>query len=179
MTPGNQSPSSNFNPWRIAVLAFLLLIVGFGVFYVIQPSGQTPETSSLPIDPQSRPVEQIAPATGEAERDLTTRSGNAEQTNTAIGAPTEQTSPSAKPGVVDLPFAPEDENPLPLEAPPPAKPLDAPTSDQTQIDNQEKPAMNLNNPLPTVINKAPPPAKPKSPPAGADSKPEAAPLPPG
>ncbi|MGH9900959.1 MAG: protein kinase domain-containing protein, partial [Pyrinomonadaceae bacterium] len=68
-------PAASFNPWRIAVPAFVLLLVVFGVFYAFQRDSGEPEpgdeaTAPLTADPAGQPVQSAAPATGEGERDI-------------------------------------------------------------------------------------------------------------
>ncbi len=70
---------ANFNPWRVMVPAAIVLVVVFGIVFLLtrspgQTSGQvpgpTPDQTGLVADPNSQPVQSTSPATGENERGI-------------------------------------------------------------------------------------------------------------
>ena len=64
--------ASSFNPWRIAVPALAALAIIFAVVYAVQRRDATPseDQPQLQSDPNSQPVQTIAPPTGHAESNL-------------------------------------------------------------------------------------------------------------
>ena len=82
-TGGNQQVSdqgglANFNPWRIMVPATIVLVVVFGIVFLLtrgagptpsgQTNGQAPGQSGLASDPNAQPVQPAGTPTGESER---------------------------------------------------------------------------------------------------------------
>ncbi len=65
--------ATSFNPWRIAIPAFALLAVVFGLFYFLQQGETSGEAQQPPLssDANSQPVVSITPPTGEGERNIT------------------------------------------------------------------------------------------------------------
>jgi serine/threonine protein kinase len=67
---------ANFNPWRIMVPAFIVLVAVFGiVFLLTRGTGQTPPDQTqgqtgLSVDPNSQPVQPMGSPTGEGERGI-------------------------------------------------------------------------------------------------------------
>src|ERR1043166_4393540 len=70
------APPSSFSPGRVAVMAVAALAIIFAVFYAVQrrasssngPQGQA--QPALKSDPNSQPVQPVAPPTGQAERNV-------------------------------------------------------------------------------------------------------------
>jgi serine/threonine protein kinase len=76
-TPAAASDApTNFSPWRIIVPSAIVLVVVFGiVFLLTRTAGQpqpkpTPGQAELAADPNSEPVQQGSPPTGASERDI-------------------------------------------------------------------------------------------------------------
>lgn len=137
MKQSNSVPPANFNPWRIAGGGFLLLIVGFGIFYLIQPSTPpAPQVPPLPVDQRATAVEMIAPATGEAERDLKPRAEDATAVNPALTAPPNSAVPTAQRDADEAPFAPGGGDLPPFDNPSPAP---TPINNEARIALPEKP----------------------------------------
>ncbi|HZT60192.1 MAG TPA: serine/threonine-protein kinase [Pyrinomonadaceae bacterium] len=68
-------PASGFSPWRVAIPAVAALAIIFAVVFAFQRRGSTsanePQTQpSLISDPNGKPVQSIAPPTGQAERNI-------------------------------------------------------------------------------------------------------------
>jgi serine/threonine protein kinase len=69
-------PASGFSPWRVAIPAVAALAIIFAVVYAFQrrdatSSNQPQPQPTLISDPNGQPVQSIAPATGQAERNIT------------------------------------------------------------------------------------------------------------
>ncbi len=67
-------PVAGFNPWRIMVPALVLLVMIFGVVYVLQrlQSGAASDDQGAPLtsDPNGQPVRAVAPPSGEGEKGI-------------------------------------------------------------------------------------------------------------
>jgi serine/threonine protein kinase len=71
---------ADFNPWRIMVPAAIVLVVVFGIVFLLtrgagptppeQTNGQTPGQSGLASDPNGQPVQPTGTPTGESERGI-------------------------------------------------------------------------------------------------------------
>ena len=75
--PPTTAPPAGANPWRILVPAAIALVAVFGVVFLLtRGSGQTQSPNAnvtqpgLVADPNSQPVQQSGPATGESERNI-------------------------------------------------------------------------------------------------------------
>jgi serine/threonine protein kinase len=75
----DQGASADFNPWRIMAPAAIVLVVVFGIVFLLtrgaeptpsgQTNGQTPQ-SGLAVDPNGQPVQPTGTPTGEGERGM-------------------------------------------------------------------------------------------------------------
>ncbi|MBA3442066.1 MAG: protein kinase, partial [Pyrinomonadaceae bacterium] len=69
--------AASFDPWRVMIPALALLIVGFSVLYAVQRNRGSitaeDKTTLLKSDPNSLPVQPLAPPSGESERDVAPR----------------------------------------------------------------------------------------------------------
>ncbi len=84
------SPSS-FNPWRVMVPAAIVLVLVFGVVFLLtRGAGQSDQGPALTADPNSQPVQESVPATGQTESDIR---------SVAVPSPT----PTAKPTTLEVP----------------------------------------------------------------------------
>lgn len=95
----SEATQTSFNPWQIAFASLLVLLLGFGVFYAYQRHNANDvdkQNTGLKSDPNSRPVESLAPAKGDSERNqkarlstanLNANSKNGNTKNTATDAP--------------------------------------------------------------------------------------------
>lgn len=191
-SPDQPSPLIGFNPWRVIAPALLLLIVSFGVFYAVQRQTGVDENlpALLPSDPQSKPVESIAPATGEAERDLKPRSSLEANANVEGGAAstlaTPRSVPQMKSGAEEFSPAlitgdsPATETPRrrrsEVEEPSASDPTQT-SKGEKQLDQKDNQPANAGDsaPAPTPAVKKP---MPKPPPTGADPKTGGATAPP-
>ena len=75
--PVDRRDVEGFSPWRILVPAAVVLVVVFGVVFLLtRGSGQTPPTNQLPTntslvaDPNSQPVQSTGTPTGDSERNI-------------------------------------------------------------------------------------------------------------
>ena len=74
------NPLANFNPWRIMVPAAIVLVVVFGIVFLLtrgtgqstsnQANAQGPGQNGLAADPNSQPVTPTGPPAGESERGI-------------------------------------------------------------------------------------------------------------
>lgn len=90
-----QEASADFNPWRIMAPAAIVLVVVFGIVFLLTrgagptPSGQTnaPGQSGLAADPNGQPVQPTGTPTGEGERGIQPTSTASPLTSNANATP--------------------------------------------------------------------------------------------
>jgi serine/threonine-protein kinase len=96
-------PASGFSPWRVAIPAVAALAIIFAVVYAFQRSDATSSKQPQPqptliSDPNGQPVQSIAPATGQAERNITPVSATPTPPSTTVeivpGGPNPVASPT-------------------------------------------------------------------------------------
>jgi serine/threonine-protein kinase len=96
-------PASGFSPWRVAIPAVAALAIIFAVVYAFQrrdatSSNQPQPQPTLISDPNGQPVQSIAPATGQAERNITPVSATPTPTGATVeivpGGPNPVASPT-------------------------------------------------------------------------------------
>jgi serine/threonine-protein kinase len=158
-------PEPSFSPWRVAVPAIAVIAIIIAVFFAFQRRGVSseqaqPDATPLQADPNSQPGQPISPATGQAERNLSTTPGAT--TPTPINAGGVAGAPGTAPDANANP------NPAATPTPEPRKANEPKEGEDEEGDEEEEPP-----PPPTPTPKrnrrleinanveAPPPAPPK------------------
>ena len=168
--PPPAAPAASFNPWRVAVPAFAVLALVFGLFYFFQGRESSGEAQQPPLagDANSQPVVSVTPPTGEGERNITP----SQVTATPLPAPTASgasvpTEANVNASVVESPTPAEsdDENDNPGdEEGEEKKPTPAPTPANTNRRGPEPPPpardANVSPATPTKPTPAPTPLPP-------------------
>ena len=106
----NQASLANFNPWRIMAPAAIVVIVVFGVVFLLtrgvsqtptnQTTGQTGGQTGLVADPNSQPVRATGTPAGESERGIQPASSPTPlgRTSNANANASQEVVPGAPPG---------------------------------------------------------------------------------
>ncbi len=79
--PASEAPVANFSPWRIIVPSAIVLVVVFGIVFLLTRSAGQPQPkpttgqTDLAADPNSEPVQSGSPPSGASERSIQSLSG--------------------------------------------------------------------------------------------------------
>lgn len=184
LTAGSGSARvASFNPWRVMIPALALLIVGFSVLYAVQRNRGSvtaeDQTTLLKSDPNSLPVQPLAPPSGESERDVAPRPPAA----ASVGAtPSSRTNPNDQRGVDAFPFPVEGLNTnLNANIPPPTgkieilseaekvRPSPSPAAANTNVNQNTNKSINQQGTAPVPQTGSPPATTAETTPAASPS----------